>query len=95
MEGQSAVFTHGDLDWGNILMLDKTVCGQIDMESSLNYIYPQTSFVFSRYLRVFSIISQCCFTPLSVRFNLVAISQSDSMSCLSCRRRTSSFVVHL
>ncbi|CVL13595.1 uncharacterized protein FPRN_06984 [Fusarium proliferatum] len=34
MEGQSAVFTHGDLDWGNILILDRRVCGLIDMESS-------------------------------------------------------------
>lgn len=28
------VFTHGDLDWSNIMVLDKKVCGIIDMESS-------------------------------------------------------------
>ncbi|KAJ3496897.1 hypothetical protein NLG97_g2317 [Lecanicillium saksenae] len=28
------VFTHGDLDWSNIMVLDKQVCGIIDMESS-------------------------------------------------------------
>jgi aminoglycoside phosphotransferase len=34
MEGQSTVFTHGDLDWGNILIVNKQVCGLIDLESS-------------------------------------------------------------
>ncbi|KAI3579794.1 kinase-like domain-containing protein [Fusarium oxysporum f. sp. albedinis] len=34
MEGQLNVFTHGDLDWGNILIADKQVCGLIDLESS-------------------------------------------------------------
>ncbi|KAM3536978.1 hypothetical protein ARSEF1564_010100 [Beauveria bassiana] len=28
------VFTHGDLDWSNIMVLNKQVCGIIDMESS-------------------------------------------------------------
>lgn len=28
------VFTHGDLDWSNIMILNKKVCGIIDMESS-------------------------------------------------------------
>lgn len=32
--GQSNVFTHGDLDWANIILADKRVCGIIDLESS-------------------------------------------------------------
>ncbi|KAF4493898.1 kinase-like domain [Fusarium agapanthi] len=34
MKGQPTVFTHGDLDWGNILIDNKHVCGLIDLESS-------------------------------------------------------------
>ncbi|KPM35469.1 hypothetical protein AK830_g11099 [Neonectria ditissima] len=32
--GQSNVFIHGDLYWGNVLIADKRVCGIIDLESS-------------------------------------------------------------
>ncbi|KAI8691488.1 APH domain-containing protein [Fusarium sp. Ph1] len=34
VDGQANVFTHGDLDWANILLADKQVCGIIDLESS-------------------------------------------------------------
>ncbi|KAF4452877.1 Protein kinase-like domain [Fusarium austroafricanum] len=34
VDGELNVFTHGDLDWGNILIANKRVCGIIDLESS-------------------------------------------------------------
>ncbi|OAQ63696.1 protein kinase-like domain [Pochonia chlamydosporia 170] len=34
LDDQQNVFTHGDLDWSNILIADKNVCGIIDLECS-------------------------------------------------------------
>ncbi|KAK1772126.1 kinase-like domain-containing protein [Phialemonium atrogriseum] len=34
LEGQPIVFTHGDLDWSNIMVADKRVCGIVDWEVS-------------------------------------------------------------
>ena len=34
LEGQPNVFTHGDLDWSNIMVADKRVCGIVDWEVS-------------------------------------------------------------